>query len=480
MTNSPQPIGTSQPPGGKTWTVGTLTYTRHQLLNVFFWLLWGDFCLTLMDGFVTGPVLNLQLDAAGLSKSTIGFLNGTVMAVMSALLVSVIGTASDRHRGRLGRRLPFLLWSTPPLAFCLLLVGFSPRLAIWLGESSPAAAAFFGKLASIIPGAGGLPPATHTFLAILTFSLVVYKLFDLFPQSVYYYLWADVIPAKLMGTFACMFRIVASIGMFLFNRYLLGWAATHPEALYIGAAGLYLLSFIAMSFLVKEGQYAPAPARPPKRRWLTSVRMYAAECYTSAFYWKLFITNACFIIAVKSFMSFAPIFGTKGMNLSQQRYGELISIKDLVTIIPFLLLGPLADRYHPLRAGLVAYFLVLACGLTSFFMIRNEFTFAVWMTATFTAIAVFQAATGAIMPRLLPRERYGQFNSANSVVWQLGWATAAWMCGKFLDAMGDMRYLFLWFAAFCFVGFISMIWLYFDWKRLGGDEHYVPPEPAAA
>ncbi|HRK31733.1 MAG TPA: MFS transporter [Tepidisphaeraceae bacterium] len=475
---NPNPSNTSAdatPPSK--WSVGTIHYTRGRLLNVFFWLLWGDFCLTLMDNFVIGQVLNLQLDAAGVSKSTIGFLNGTVMAVLSAMLVSVIGTASDRHRGRLGRRMPFLLWSTPPLAVCLLLVGFSPRLAAWLGESHPSLAQVLASLASTIPGAGGLPPATHTFLAVLTCSLVLYKLFDLFPQSVYYYLWADVIPARLMGTFACMFRIVAAVGMFVFNRFLLGWAATHPEALYIGAGGLYLLSFVAMSLLVKEGEYAPPPPRPPSRRWTASIALYCRECFTSGFYWKLFITNACFIIAVKSFISFAPIFGTKGMNLTPQRFGELISIKDLVTIVPFLILGPLADRYHPLRAGLVAYFLVLASGIASFFLIKGETSFAIWMTATFTAIAVFQAATGAIMPRLLPRERYGQFNSANSVVWQLGWATAAWLCGAFLDWSGDMRYLFVWFSAFSLVGFITMVWLYFDWKRLGGDESYMPPTP---
>ena len=93
----------SQP---RSWRVGSLVYTRSQLYNVFFWLLWGDFCLTIMDNGVVGTLVPLQLKRLGASDTAIGFVNGTVMAVMSAVFVSVISTTSDRTRTRWGGACP--------------------------------------------------------------------------------------------------------------------------------------------------------------------------------------------------------------------------------------------------------------------------------------------------------------------------------------------------------------------------------------
>jgi hypothetical protein len=478
------------PPGQPTTdprlTVGTLNYTPRSLGVVFFWLLWGDFVLTLMDNGVVGNVVQLQLKGYGASNATIGFLGGTVTALMSALGVAAISTASDRHRGPRGRRIPFMLWTTPPLVLCLAAVGFAPQIAAVLERASPGLARAFGSTAAaVLPGVAGLPPATHLILAVLTVTLTAYRVFDLFPQTVYYYLWADVVPARLIGMFACCFRIVAALGMFIFNRFLLGKAATHPEWLYLGAAALYFVSFTAMCLRLKEGQYPPPPSEEiaglrggPVARALVYIR----ESYTNTFYWKFFIMTGAFIIAVKSLNQFAILFGTETVGLSPQRFGELISYKDLITIVPFIVLAPIIDRYHPLRAGLGALFIVLISGVLSFFLIRGETSFAILMTTTYTAIAVYQAATGAINVRILPRERFGQFNSANVIVWQLGWAAAASMCGTFLDAVGDYRYLFLWFASFVAVGLVATILVYRDWVRLGGDEGYVPPlsQPNAA
>lgn len=470
---------TASPLANARYSVGTLTYTRRDLRKVFFWLLWGDFCLTLMDNGVVSVVLNQQLKDAGASKAAIGLINGTTMALMSALFVSVISTASDKHRGRLGRRMPFLLWSAPPLAFTLLLLGFSPSLARWLHDSWPRVAIVFARLAAtVLPDTAGLPQLSLVTLATMTSLLVVYKLFDLIPQSIYYPLWADVIPPKLMGTFACMFRIVAYLGMFLFNRYILGWASTHPEWLYVGAGLLYLFSFVAMSLIVKEGEYPPPPPREVHTgTFLDGVWQYLRESFSIGYYLKFYLMNAAFIIAVKSLNQFIQFFGTETLGLSLDRYGKLISWKDLLVIIPFTILGPIVDKVHPLRTGLASYFVVIAAGTASFFFIRGEMSFAVCVTALYLAIATFQASTGAIGPRLLPREQYGQFNSAGAMVFNFGWAGAAWMCGSFLDHMNDYRYLFLWFTGFCTLGFVLMLMVYSDWKRLGGDDAYVAPLP---
>ena len=48
----------------KTYHCGTLTYTKAGLFAIFAWLLWGDFCLTLMEAVVPS-VLPLKLKSLG-------------------------------------------------------------------------------------------------------------------------------------------------------------------------------------------------------------------------------------------------------------------------------------------------------------------------------------------------------------------------------------------------------------------------------
>src|SRR5438552_3205468 len=163
----------------KIWRVGTLVYDRRALFNVFFWMLWGDFCLNLMDSGVATTVPLIQLRKFGASKMTIGLLTGSAVELMSMIGVAIISTASDRHRGWLGRRMPFMLWATPPLALFLGAMGYSPAIAAHVQRAMP------GLL-------GGLSLASLT-ITIFSFFMLSYRFWDLFPQSVYYYLWTEVI-----------------------------------------------------------------------------------------------------------------------------------------------------------------------------------------------------------------------------------------------------------------------------------------------
>ena len=109
----------------KVWHVGTLTYDRRGLINVFAWMLWGDFCLNLMDAGVGDSLVQVQLKKFGASNTLIGIVKTSFVELVVLVLVPIISTWSDRHRSRLGRRIPFMLYSMPPLALFLTLLGFS-------------------------------------------------------------------------------------------------------------------------------------------------------------------------------------------------------------------------------------------------------------------------------------------------------------------------------------------------------------------
>jgi len=449
--------------GRRVWRVGSLVYSRGQLANVFTWMLWGDFCLHLMDMGVVPNVVPLQLKKYGASGLMIGLITGTVMEIMSVLMVAVVSTWSDRHRGHLGRRMPFLLWSTPPLALCLVALGFSPRLAAWLTEVAPAALA-------------GISVASLT-IGTMAVTLTAYKFFDIVPQSVYYYLWPDIIPARLMGTFTCWFKVVGTLGVMFFNWKLLKHADAHPEWICLLAAGLYLFSFLMLVLMVREGKYPPpepAPRGPLLERAGETVLRYVRECFSHPFYWKIYLFNVFFICGLAPLGTFLIVYATNTLEIDLERYGVAMNWRDGFRLAVFLAMGPLVDRFHPLRAGIVANVLAFVTGAAAFVFTRGQTSFLVMTVAVFVAIAIFQASTFALGPRILPQKQYGQFCSANAIVYRLGLALAMPVAGWVFDRVG-YGYLFAWFAAFTLLSSVMIVMLYFDWKRLGGDEHYVAP-----
>jgi Na+/melibiose symporter-like transporter len=121
----------TQPPSSldpaASYTVGTLTYTKMGLVTLFGWLLWGDFCFQVMESLNPAivPLKLRQLDAPNWAIALImvtlpGFLNMTICPWVSF--------KSDRHRGPMGRRIPFILYTLPFLTACLLLLGFSEHI----------------------------------------------------------------------------------------------------------------------------------------------------------------------------------------------------------------------------------------------------------------------------------------------------------------------------------------------------------------
>src|SRR5436190_3051875 len=194
-------------PKSTRYSIGTLNYDLRGLVTVFAWLLWGDFCLYLMDAGVGNNLVPLQLKKFGASNTLITVIRTSVVELVVLILCPIVSTWSDRYRSRIGRRIPFMLYATPPLAVFLALLGFSPSMANWLRSLSP-------HLLGAISGA-------NLTIALITVMLVGYKFFDTFPQSVYYYIWADVIPPQFMGTFSCLFRVFSTLGVFVFNRWLL-------------------------------------------------------------------------------------------------------------------------------------------------------------------------------------------------------------------------------------------------------------------
>src|SRR5437764_1392803 len=111
----------------KSWQVGTLTYTFGALCLLFFWLLWGDFAFSLKERAVP-PTLQVLLRTYGASALVFALITGSVHHIVAILVGPIISYNSDRHRGRFGRRIPFLLIPTPIAVGSMIGLAFSPPL----------------------------------------------------------------------------------------------------------------------------------------------------------------------------------------------------------------------------------------------------------------------------------------------------------------------------------------------------------------
>jgi Na+/melibiose symporter-like transporter len=444
------------------WRVGTLVYDRQALINVFIWMLWGDFCLYLMDAGVGNNLILLQLKKAGASNTMIAVLKTSVIELLIVVLCPIVSTWSDRHRSRLGRRIPFMLYATPVLAAFLMLVGLSPTIAVWLKSVSP------HLLSGISAGA--------LTVALLTVTYAGYKFCDIFPQSVYYYLWADVIPQNVMGTFTCLFRVFSTLGVLVFNKFLLKYCDDHPAAICIGAAGLYMVSFLLLCTQVKEGQYpppAPLARGSPLPRAIEQVKRFFKECFSHSFYWKFYLSFLCFNVGFAPFRDYL-IFYSRELKIDLGSYGNIMAMQSLVQMGIYLCLGPLVDRLHPLRAGLMGFVLIAASAIGAFAFIHSGWSFGLWVVVIFAAIAIYQGAASSLGPRLLPATHYGQFNAASALVFHFGQMLLTPILGLITDHFGNAA-IFPWLCGFSMAGTVLLYLVYRDWKSLGGDKGYVPP-----
>ena len=117
---------------------GTLTYTLPRLFFVLFWVVIGSAVIA-VGTQLPSIMLPVQLKAMGVSETTKVFLLTTIGQVLNMTVCPYIGVASDWHRGKWGRRIPYIFLSMPPIVLSLVMFGLSGqignRLASWTGTA---------------------------------------------------------------------------------------------------------------------------------------------------------------------------------------------------------------------------------------------------------------------------------------------------------------------------------------------------------
>ncbi len=299
----------------------------------------------------------------------------------------------------------------------------------------------------------------------MTVFLVLFQFFNLCLIPIYYYLFVDVVPDAVMGRFMALFRVVATLSSYFFNTFLFGHALTHTREIYVGAALLYLVGFGIMVWRVREGEYPP-PVHDKRLDFWKSVRLYTRECYSHPHYLIFNVRNAFYYLA--GVTGIYTIFVVRDeLGLSLDFVGKITGWTNLISMVLLFPLGALTDRFKPVPVNLAAAIPLILLPVLSFYFLHGQTSYVI---LTFLGLPIGTLMAAAELPlhvSILPRERYGQFGSANQIVCALTLILGSILAGQFIDwttvegtKVTGYRYLFLWQFTFQSFSLVAMALLY--------------------
>lgn len=444
----------------KTWKVGTLVYTASGLVALFCWLLFGDFAWQLKERSVTATA-QLVLRKFEASDFLVGLLVGSLPAALGMIIGPIVSVRSDRHRGRWGRRIPYLLVPLPVVVLSMVGLALCPTL---------------GKHLHALLGANS-PGFNQCVLATFVGCWGFFEVASIVANAVFGGLINDVVPHAVIGRFFGLFRMVSLIDGIIFNYFLIKHAEQHFFWIFIGTGLFYGIGFSIMCLMVKEGEYRPPDPLGESGRpgWWDAIRAYVRECFANPYYlWVFLATTLCAL-------SFSPvntfsIFYAKSLGMSMETYGKYIAGSYACSLALAYFLGSLADRFHPLRLGIVSLAIYAAVMLWGASYATDAGRFGVAFVAHTVISGAFFTSTASLGQRLYPKLKFAQFASAAGILNAAAFALLPPTMGRILDASGhNYRLTFLGSGILAALGLAGLLIVHHQFLKLGGPHHYVPP-----
>jgi maltose/moltooligosaccharide transporter len=428
------------------YNVGTLSYSLTGLIFVCVWMLGGCFCFTVMEYAIPRllPVTFKQLE---LSNMMIGFFVGSVPSILGMIVAPVVGFRSDRHRGRLGRRIPFLLLPTPFIMLFMVIIGFSGDIGAWVHS------------ALVAPVASSVSARSVTIVVTVA-STVLFQFVNLIMTSIYYSLFADVVPKEFLGRFMALYRIVSQLGTLVFNLYIFGLVDGHLKELYVGIGLLYFVAFTLMCWRVKEGQYPPPPPQEASKGLVGAVKTYVHDCFGESLYRWFYPGVVLWSVSALGIGLFGLFFATKTIGLTFDQYGKIMAAGSLLATLLLYPFGWLCDKVSPLKVYIGGLLVAATVSMAGYFFIDSYWSLMVVMLIYHVGSAMINASNMPMWAAVYPKDRFGQFYSAQALVGCIVSIAASAGCGQMIDMFGGYRTIYAWSGLFTGIAVICVLVAY--------------------
>ena len=356
------------------------------------------------------------------------------------------------------------------------------------------------------------PGASLNEVTIWTFGILslVFCVSNMLLGTTFYYLFNDVVPEAHFIKFMAYMRIVGGLAGMIYSWFIYGYSNKwgplnidlglihyhnehfwYPKLILIGAALFYTCASTIALLKIKEPEYPPpqplAEGDGFVDKTCTTIRTIARECFCHKFYVIFFITMMVnwMTYQMGSFMN--PMRVDLGMDLTV--LGKIGAVTGFVGMILTFAAANYGDRYRPLPMMVFSMILMVAASpISLLFLIpglapKTYLYIQIAYSLVGLPIGVVNSmAESPLAMSLLPRDRFGQFSAAMSMLRMitagiLGSMLAGWLMHTLEHHLGSyaLRFAFVWNFVFQIITLGCYYWLYREWKRLGGKESFRPP-----
>ena len=437
----------------RVYSRGTLTYTPMQLVKLFICLLVGGFSITFINYVQGGGLFTLSLNAFNTSPVIMGIVLGSIPAGLNMILCPIISYRSDRSCSKLGRRKPYILMSGPIMAVAIAAIGWAPYIV------NPVADMF------------NLAPDTVGKILIGTL-VVIYSFFNMFVGSVFYYLYADVVPLEFIGRFNAFFTLVGSATGIVFSFAVSHFINDYMPWIYTAAALIFFLGMMGVCLWVKEEvQQKPEESLTP----LQAAKNYLKECFASdKIYWWFFTATAANEVSVLCRGLFNVLFATEELQISKDVYFKIGGYIGPFILLLYFIMGFLVDYFRAIRVYFAGMILVIAANIYGYFFCNGLTSYIVVAVALSVVYCIQNSSTMPLFVDILPKDRYGQFCSAQALFRSVLMFICNAIAGTTVALFG-YRFIFVWDALFTIFALFATFMMARRWSQLGGIKSYIAP-----
>lgn len=429
-----------------------MRYTKGGIVILFFWLIWNDFFLILMEA-VKPALTGILMKDHGATNAQIALYLSTITGFLTMWINPVVSTWSDRTRTKIGRRRPFLLFATPPAALFLGAIPWAPEIWTWLMGIPAIAALGISQTQGVLAGIGILAFCFSVFNGVL--------------MAIFTYFFWDVVPLELLGRFNAIGRIVTLVKTFVWNFWIFGLAEKYMHWIYGGLAAAFLVVYLTSLLMVKEGEYPPPEPRKKGPVFAPAIA-YFRECFGESRY--VWIYAAVTMNMMANVPGLYKLFFTRDvLGLNLDTIGKMAAWPSIIMVVLAYPLGALIDRYHsPVRLLIPTMFVNAAISLFCYFLLRDKWTL-LYTNIMSGVIGFFWGNCFSVLNvTAFPREKLGQFSSANAMTHQIVTMLLGWPVGMLFDYLNNYRYAYLWSACCQVLAGFMFIKVYLNFKRYHG------------
>ena len=418
------------------WTDGTLRYTAAGLAIVVFWLLFGEFAIAFRDRSAIPGVMEM-LRQHHASDTMVALLVSALPALLGSVLVPIVGFRSDRFRSRWGRRLPFLMGTTPVAALVLVALGHCAMI----GHATDR------LLGSWSPGVDACVLAWFCLFWTMFEGVAVVTL------ALYGGLVNDIVPRPVLGRFYAGFRIVSLGAGILFNLWVFRLTEHHLREVFLAIGLFFGVACMLMCWRLREGEYGPPPldgqdgqGAQGASSWSAMARAYWQECLSDRYFLLVFLALTASELTFSPFNTFSQLYA-ESLGMDKAQLGRLLATSYALSIGLSSAVGWLVDRYSAASVTPLVMGLYLCVAGGGYFAVHDLHSFAVVYVLHVLVSGAYYTASASLPMVLFPRARFLQFDAAKRLFFSTSNMVLSFLLGPMLDATGHDYGLTLSFGA---------------------------------